>query len=195
MTTEEIMKVQERIGAVVDGFWGPQSMAACQRWLRGMMPVRNPWPGTSQEELTKFYGKPGDEGAMVRMAVPKGVVVRYFGKELGRPGPDDDTIYCHEKVAESLGRVFKRLARTHPEVLLKYAGMYANRPMRNGSLPSLHARGAAIDLDPDPNGNLTPWPVVATMPLGVMEAFAYEGITSAGAFWHRDAMHHQWTRP
>jgi hypothetical protein len=57
----------------------------------------------------------------------------------------------------------------------------------------LHARGAAIDLLADTNGNLTAWPVAARMPFAVMEAFAREGWLSAGAFWGRDAMHFQAT--
>jgi hypothetical protein len=65
--------------------------------------------------------------------------------------------------------------------------------MRNGTLPSLHARGAAIDLDPDDNGLHIPWPVRATMPIEVMEAFAREGWKPAGAFWSRDAMHFEAT--
>jgi hypothetical protein len=51
-----------------------------------------------------------------------------------------------------------------------------------------------VDLDPDDNGNHVAWPTRATMPLEVMEAFAREGWVSAGAFWSRDAMHHQATR-
>ncbi len=65
--------------------------------------------------------------------------------------------------------------------------------MRGGSTPSLHARGAAVDLDPDYNGNLVSWPAKAAMPLEVMEAFAREGWLAAGAFWGRDAMHFQAT--
>jgi hypothetical protein len=79
-------------------------------------------------------------------------------------------------------------------VLEKYAGCFNNRAMRGGSLPSLHARGAAVDLDPDDNGNHIAWPTRATMPLEVMEAFAREGWLSAGAFWSRDAMHFQATQ-
>jgi len=66
--------------------------------------------------------------------------------------------------------------------------------MRGGTSYSLHARGAAIDLDAENNGNLTHWPTAATMPLEVMECFAREGWLSAGAFWGRDAMHHQATQ-
>ena len=66
--------------------------------------------------------------------------------------------------------------------------------MRGGSLPSLHARGAAVDLDPDHNGNGTSWPTRAIMPLEVMEEFAKEGWLAAGAFWGRDSMHMQATQ-
>ena len=66
--------------------------------------------------------------------------------------------------------------------------------MRGGSRISTHAWGIAIDLAPNWNGNLMPWPTVATMPLEIMEIFAREGWLSAGAFWGRDAMHFQATR-
>ena len=82
----------------------------------------------------------------------------------------------------------------HPDILVQYAGVYNNRPMRGGSLPSLHARGAAIDLAPDTNRMSQSWPTSADMPLEVMEAFAREGWTPAGAFWGRDAMHFQSTK-
>jgi hypothetical protein len=75
----------------------------------------------------------------------------------------------------------------------KFFGTFVNRKMRGGSLPSLHARAAAIDFDANRNGNTTHWPTRAHMPLDVMEIFAREGWLSAGAFWSRDAMHFQAT--
>jgi hypothetical protein len=66
--------------------------------------------------------------------------------------------------------------------------------MRHGTRPSLHARGAAVDFWPQVNGNRTQWPVVAQMPLEVMEFFAVGGWLSAGAFWLRDSMHFQATK-
>lgn len=149
------------------------------------MPSPNPWPKTDQKSLTAFYGDPGDESNLVKLSV-KGLGVKYDGVPVS-------VIRCHAKVAESLHRILEELAKTCPEALKEYAGVFNNRPMRGGSLPSLHARGAAIDLMPGTNGNHTSWPVKATMPLEVMEAFAKEGWLSAGAFWGRDAMHFQAT--
>jgi hypothetical protein len=79
-------------------------------------------------------------------------------------------------------------------VIRRYFGCYVNRPIRGGSTPSLHARGAAIDFDANRNRNAQHWPVSATMPIEVMECFAREGWLCAGAFWSRDAMHFQATR-
>lgn len=181
MTTYGIKRIQEKIGTEPDGFWGPKSIAACQRYLLALMPKPNPWPKPDQKSLTAFYGAPGDESQLTNLSV-KGLGIRFDGK----PVP---SIRCHHKVADSLWRILKSLAESHPELLKEYAGVFNNRTMRGGSLPSLHARGAAIDLAPSTNGNHTVWPIRATMPLEVMETFAKEGWKSAGAFWGRDAMH------
>ena len=188
MNSTEIKAIQNEIGVVPDGFWGPKSIAACQKFLRSLMPSPNPWPKSDQASLTKFYGAAGDEAQLVNLSVV-GLGVKYEGAAVR-------TIRCHRKVADSLKRVIVELSGT-PEgraVLAKYAGCYNNRPMRGGSLPSLHARGAAIDLDAGNNGNLVSWPAKATMPFGVMKAFAREGWLSAGAAWLRDGMHHEATQ-
>lgn len=186
MNRQQILELQRAVGTVPDGFWGPKSTAAAQRHLRRMMPDPNPWPGTSQSALQAFYGSPGDESKLVNLDVA-GLGVRYDGRTVR-------TVRCHGKVAASLRRVLEALAKTHPEVLADYCGCYANRPMRGGSLPSLHARGAAIDFMAGTNANRSHWPTRASMPLAVMEAFAREGWTPAGAFWSRDAMHFQATK-
>lgn len=185
MTDQEIIRTQKIIGTNPDGFWGPASIAACQKHLRGLMPSPNPWPKSDQASLQAFYGSPGDESQHVRIDVT-GDLVQYGGKTVY-------SVLCHKKVAESLKRVIDALSLTHPEILRQYAGCYNNRPMRGGSLPSLHARAAAIDFAPDDNGNRMAWPSAATMPIEVMEAFSREGWLSAGAFWGRDAMHFQAT--
>lgn len=187
MTQNEIKIMQEHIGVEPDGFWGPQSIAACQKHLLSLMPKTNPWPAQDQASLTKFFGAAGDESKLTALNV-EGLGLLYEGKPV-------KVIRCHNKVAQSLERVLQEIAQSpHKSVLTKYAGCYNNRVMRGGSLPSLHARGAAVDFDPDSNGNHVSWPTRATMPLGVMEAFAREGWLSAGAFWSRDGMHFQATR-
>ena len=186
MNKAEIKHVQCRIGTVVDGFWGPNSTAAAKRHLRKLMPF-SPWPKTDQASLTRFYGKPGDESRLINLSVT-GLGLRYEGGAVR-------TVRCHHKVGDSLHRVLTAISNSEFSYILhEYAGVYNNRPMRGGSLPSLHARGAAIDLDPDRNTNRSHWPIAAKMPIEVMEFFAKEGWISAGAFWSRDAMHFQATR-
>jgi hypothetical protein len=188
MTKDQIIATQKRVGATPDGFWGPKSIAACQKHLRSLMPSPNPWPKSDQKSLTAFYGNAGDESKLVNLDV-SGLGVKYGGKAVR-------TVRCHQKVAASLHRVFTELSK-FPEgqkALAEYAGVYNNRPMRGGSLPSLHARGAAVDLSPATNANKQSWPVSATMPIEVMECFAREGWKSAGAWWSRDAMHSEATQ-
>lgn len=190
MHRSEIVDMQRRIGTTPDGFWGPKSIAACQRHLRRLMPSPSPWPATTQAALTRFYGQPGDETQLVEIRFPYRMY--YEGKLVARSR-------CHRRVHDSLLAVLTEIGdrwsakRGVMEEAEDYGGVYNNRPMRNGNLPSLHARGAAIDLDPDDNGNLMPWPVAADMPLEILEAFARQGWVSAAAFWGRDAMHFQAT--
>ncbi len=149
------------------------------------MPAENPWPKTDQASLTAFYGPAGDESQLVNLHAP--VPMFYEGKPI-------KTIRCHRRVSESLSRALADAYKTAPDAVKVYDGCYNNRAMRGGSTPSLHARGAAIDLLAGENGNHVSWPVAATMPLEVMEAFAREGWLAAGAFWGRDAMHFQATQ-
>lgn len=185
MNQQQIIDLQKAIGTTPDGHWGPKSIAACQAHLRKLMPNPNPWPEPDQASLTEFYGRPGDENNLVNLSVPRGIF--YEGKEV-------KTIQCHKKVAPSLLRILTQLVAQYPDIAKKFDGCFADRPMRGGTTPSLHARGAAIDFDGGNNDNHEHWPVAAIMPLGVMEIFAREGWLAAGAFWGRDAMHHQATR-
>jgi hypothetical protein len=185
MTTAQIKDLQFRVGTIPDGFWGPKSVSACQRHLRAMMPKPNPWPATSQAALTRFYGLPGSNLTTINVS---GFGVRFDGKIVG-------SMTVNRACAQSLHRILETLAGSpFAYVLREYAGVYNNRPMRGGTLPSLHARAAAIDLMPASNGNRTHWPTRATMPIEVMEMFAREGWLAAGAFWSRDAMHFQATQ-
>lgn len=185
MNSNEIKLIQQTIGVTPDGFWGPKSIAACQKHLRALMPSPNPWPASDEKSLAAFYGAAGDESKLVNLPAP--VAMFYEGKRI-------KTIRCHVKVADSLARALTGAYAVCPEVVEIYDGCYNNRPMRGGSRPSLHARGAAIDLWASANMNKQAWPVSAKMPFAVMEAFAREGWLAAGAFWSRDAMHFEATR-
>ncbi len=184
MTAEQIKDIQVRIGATPDGFWGPKSIEAAKIHLHRLNAHNRQWPKTDQASLTAFYGAAGDESKLVNIPAPPGLL--YEGNQC-------KSVRCHSKVAESLTRILDRLVKEFPNIAAQYAGCYNNRKMRGGSLPSLHARGAAVDFDPDTNGNHTHWPAVADMPFGVMEIFASEGWMPAGVFWGRDAMHFQAT--
>jgi len=186
-TRQSIAAMQERLGVTPDGFWGPKSIAACQRHLRSLIPQPNPWPASDQKSLTAFYGPPGDESRLTRLDVT-GLEMKYEGAAVA-------SLLCHRAVSSRLKRVLIEISQSpHAWVLKHFDGCYNNRPMRGGSLPSLHERGAAIDFAASTNGLKTSWPMAASMPLEVMEMFAREGWLSAGAFWGRDAMHFQATR-
>ena len=192
MNQTQIKIIQETVGTEPDGWWGPKSIAATQRYLRSLMPKPHPWPKTDQRSLTAFYGPAGNV-PMVRIGCPYKMYL-YNGPQTVK------SISVHEKLAPSLERVLKELGKRYKidedrtaAGINKFYGVYANRRMRGGSLPSLHARAAAIDFDAPRNGLHTHWPTRAHMPLDVMEIFAREGWLAAGAFWGRDGMHMQAT--
>lgn len=197
MTQAEIMKIQKKIGTTADGFWGPKSEAACRAHLRKLMPSPNPFPEEDDDEITAFYGPHGVKDGftpptkVIQLPFP----IFYGSTKVVKLSP-------HEKCADSLKRVFERLAEAFPTEaerkkagILTYDGLYNPRKKRGGTSWSMHAWAIAIDLNAGKNGNATHWPKKATMPLEVMECFAAEGWTSAGAFWSRDAMHFQATKP
>lgn len=190
MTPLQIQVLQAHVGTTPDGFWGPASTAACKSHLRGLMPTPNPWPISYQLTLKAFYGDPakGQVVSRLKPARVDGLGLRFDGKEV-------NVVSAHTLCADSLARVLREIAGgPHASILSRYAGIYNHRPMRGGSSWSLHAYGAAIDLDPGRNGLHTHWPTRATMPIEVMEHFAREGWLPAGAFWSRDAMHFQATQ-
>ncbi len=186
MNKAEIIALQVKVGTKPDGFWGPKSIAATQQYLRDLMPKPNPWPSSSEASLRAFYGAACDEGMLVRIPAP---VPMYFDQKKIKE------ILCHARVADSLSRALTAAYAEAEEVVHVYDGCYNCRPIAGSNTKSLHARGAAIDLDAENNGSFEHWPTSAEMPITVMEAFAREGWTPAGAFWGRDAMHFQATRP
>ena len=192
MTTEQIQRMQRIVGVNPDGFWGPKSIRRCRDHLKSLMPTPNPWPFSTREGLRDFYGEPGDEGNLVPISFP---FPMFYGEKLVTKSR------CHKKVHDSLMRILTRLGtfeggtREILDPVSDYGGIYNFRNKRGGTSLSVHAWGAAIDLDADDNSFRDPWPLVADMPLEIMEEFAKEGWQSAGAFWGYDAMHFEACRP
>lgn len=182
--------MQRKVGVNPDGFPGPVTMAAIQRHLRSLMPSPSPWPKSDQASLRAFYGEPGDESQLTSITFP--FPMFYEGKLV-------KSTRVHKKCAESLLRVLTAIGKSHGndagimEEAQDYGGVFNFRLKRGGTSYSLHAYGAAIDLDADDNTFKEHWPMQADMPLEIMEAFAREGWISAGAFWGYDAMHFQAT--
>ena len=167
-----------------DGFFGPKSIAATQKYLRGLMEKAGHRPRPTTRDLTLYFGEAGDESNLVNLPVAG---VKYAGRPV-------KTIRVNKRCAESLSSVLLELEDAAPWLLERYDGCFNFRPMRGGTAWSLHAYGAAIDFDAANNGNHTHWPARATMPFEVIEIFARRGWLSAGAFWNRDAMHFQFTQ-
>lgn len=186
-----IQEMQRRIGVEPDGFWGPISQQACRNHLKALMPKPHPWPHPGA--VREFFGEPG-EANLVRIQFPYDMF--YEGKLVTHSR-------CHRLVADSLRRVLIRIGafvvRAAAGVVVDeaqdYAGIYNYRSKRGSTKLSMHAYGIAIDLDADDNTFRDTWPVQADMRLDIMEEFAREGWTSAGAFWGYDAMHFEATRP
>jgi hypothetical protein len=73
-----------------------------------------------------------------------------------------------------------------------FGGAYAYRTVRGSTRLSLHAYGAAIDLDPVRNPLHQAWKPLRMMDLGVVETFEAAGWTRGGRFTSRpDCMHFQ----
>lgn len=105
------------------------------------------------------------------------------------------TIRCHKKVAKSLSRILDEIAGkfygryTETRVNL-FGGVYEFRRVSGSAKLSLHAYGAAIDLDPERNGRGVPYDGGLSMisPV-VVDIFRSEGWKWGGDFINPDCMH------
>jgi hypothetical protein len=57
MNQSQIIELQRRIGTSPDGFWGPKSIAACQRHLKALMPKGGVWPSPADGAMVRFFGR------------------------------------------------------------------------------------------------------------------------------------------
>lgn len=188
---EQIKRIQQECGAVPDGEWGPKSKAACKAYLQSLKPTPNPWPKQTTAALTAFYGWAGDESNLV--VIPVQFATYYDGKPV-------KSLRVHRKVADSLQRVFANIKvhfggdRDVMDEVENYDGAFNFREKRGGGSLSLHAWGAAIDLDANENSFRDNWPVHGDMNWEIIKAFAREGWVSAAGEWNSDPMHFQATQ-
>lgn len=163
----------------------------------------NQWPKDSTEELRRFYGEIalGADGrptvaweSRTLVLIPTPFPLRLSwdtSKSVRR-------VRCHWKVAESLGRILEALLREFPDPESRsaaridlFGGCYEFRARRGGNRLSLHAWGAAWDMDPagNPLGQET-----SLHPRVVREIFAAEGWRSGADFSRPDPMHYEAVR-
>lgn len=151
-----------------------------------------------QADLVKFYGQPGSP------ACTRGRVVLPIPFRIAWDLESTvSTFACHERCADALNRIFAAAVRHYGENFFRalgldlYGGCYNYRRMRAGSAMSLHAFGAAVDLDPA--RNQLRWrsdraqfakPQYEPFWQIVME----HGFTPAGYAWGADWMHLQGAR-
>jgi hypothetical protein len=159
------------------------------------------WPNDDARSLSLFYGNPcGNDGnaspawmkANLVGVTPPWRMVASWNK-----GAVIRQIQVHKKVAPSLERVLKRIwdAYGHSQAQIEvsrmhlFGGGFNFRPKRGLSSLSLHAYGAAIDLDPEHNGL---GQKQGTIPQVVIDAFKAEGWVWGGDWKNRpDPMHFQ----
>jgi hypothetical protein len=187
MNQKEIRLMQEKVGTLPDGIWGPKSKAAIRSYLLSKAPSNVFWPEPSQSKLKAFYGDPWNNKDIVSIDAPEWMTLYNSKRKV-------EKISCHKKVANSLLKALHEAYEKAPKFVSRYYGCHVDRSVRGGNSPSLHAYGAAIDLSAATNRLRQKWPESADMPLSVMEAFAKQGWMPAGAAWGRDAMHFQATQ-
>lgn len=180
----------------VDGWAGEITRNAwrTQTGFTEPTPDAAPWPPTDERSLIDFYGPPGESQlVMVRLPYPMRLAWDH--------STTVERTQCHRKVAESLVALLEEILELYGDVgevaearMDLYGGCYNYRRQRGGRSWSLHAWGAAIDLDPLQNRLDWPWPDKATMPVEVIDLFESAGWTSGARAWGWDAMHFQATR-
>ena len=185
--------------ATIDGLVGPDMEYATELWQnrtrqteepKRPSPVNNRWPTRAQ--LESFYGRPGTGHTMLTLPFPMRLA--------WNKAQTVHRVTVHSKCSDSLDRVLKEILEVYGYDELRrlgidlFGGIYNNRPIRGGSVPSVHAYAAAIDLDPE--RNQLRWtdarayfarPVYSRM----IDAFEREGWVSLGRERNFDWMHFQ----
>jgi hypothetical protein len=114
-----------------------------------IVPAESPWPRQAGTSMDKFFGDKGANQGMLTLPFPMRIA-----------WDKDQTITrmkLNEKVIESAGRVFEKIAsrfdaRERERFGMDlFGGSLAIRQMRGGTDWSVHSWGCAIDFDPERN--------------------------------------------
>ena len=152
--------MMRRVGidvGVIDGYIGPQTMVALERWQDRLRDVSEDsknistvtslrWP--KQSEVPSFFGAPGVNQITY---TPPYQFYLYDTQQKVR------SISIHAKVVQSLDRVLSAVLahyganRIHDLHLDRYFGALNVRKMRGGNSWSMHSWGIAIDFDASRN--------------------------------------------
>jgi hypothetical protein len=171
-TTEKLVTGVIQVAAIksnikigeIDGLWGNMTQSAYEQLLKkDSLHIKKPdvsqaidvkkryndWPKQDYNSMVKFYGAVGTNQTSLQL--PYEMILAW----------DLDCkvtkITCHEKVHDSLKRIFQNTLdhyglETIKELRLnRFGGCINVRKMRGGSSWSIHSWGAAIDIDPDRN--------------------------------------------
>ena len=121
--------------------WRPEELIT-------QVPIK--WPKQNSTEFMDFYGAKGSQ--LVYADCP------YPMKIAWNPNQVVNRFSCHTKVKSSIEKVLKEVLNHYGEDQVRklrlnyFGGCYNDRPMRGGTLPSMHSWGIAIDFDPANNG-------------------------------------------
>lgn len=169
-----LLKASARYFGNIDGFNGHLTEDAFAKWeayaLTGketVLPqtpirdtsVKSPFP--LQKDCPTFYGEAGSAALQAQLVYITPPYPMRLDYDLKTPAK---SIRLHKKCAKSAEAALQEivdeygLARLQQLGLDRYAGAYANRPMRGGKAPSMHAYGAALDNFAAPNGLTTRCP-------------------------------------
>lgn len=169
---------------------------------------KNAWPKADPVELGRFYGI----HTLDQYGVPTARWEDTRLREITFPYPmrlawdPAKTLWksrAHEQVVPSLRRIFNAIWKFYGGNVVAirearmdlYGGIYCFRRARGLSSLSMHAYGAAIDLDPEKNAMGVPWKAgKGMMPEIVVQIFEAEGWKWGGKWKSRpDPMHFEAT--
>ena len=160
------------------------------------------WPKPDLASLRNFYGKHelGLDGLpteswqsrhLTQITPPYPMVLAWQTEQAIRK------ITCHREVSASLGNILHKILEhygSNEEVtrhgLHLYGGCYNYRAIRGSANLSMHAWGAAIDIDPSGNPMTSKANTHFSMPMEVVKIFKDEGWAWGGDYHGRkDYMH------